>query len=118
MGNGSQERRTRPRPGEANDRGRRKSKEDSSPQRPAYTSMQNRQSHDIASTGRGCVGVWNSRSWKSARRGSTRPRSRREGSPKRETKKSKIGKKKEQAGDGNSSDADGLGGEQANMTDA
>ena len=33
-------------------------------------------------------------------------------------KKPRIGKKKEQAGDGNSSDADGLGGEVANMADA
>ena len=37
---------------------------------------------------------------------------------KERNKKSKIGKKKEQAGDGNSSDADGLGGEVANMADA
>ena len=33
-------------------------------------------------------------------------------------KKPKIGKKREQDGDGNSSDAEGLGGEEANMPDA
>ena len=34
------------------------------------------------------------------------------------TKKAKIGKRNGQAGDGSSSDAEGLGGEEANMTDA
>ena len=90
---------------------------ESSFQRRAYKSMQNRQPHDTASTGRGCVMVWKNRSWKRARRGTTSPRSRREGSSTREIKNQKS-EKKEQAEDGNGSDSDGLGGEEASMPDA